>query len=218
MPKELEDGNDEITEIPAPKASDFLKIDLSKARKELKELKARYEGLDPDEYAQLKAEKEERDQRDAESKGNYEKLIGAERKKAEEAQAKYRAAMDKAYEAAVDAALVSAFAANGGKPEHLDNFKVLAKSKLTRDSEGQYVVPETYLGEDGEPIAEFGDFVSIARDKGGLGFAFDPINKAQGSGDTGGKPSPANTTRHVSPAEAGKYLTEIASGEVQVRG
>lgn len=218
MPPEVDDTIDD-----APPVDDLanLKALVSKQNKYIKELERGVRaksGIDLDEYNALKAEKEEREQKEAEAKGQYEKLIGAERKRAEEAQAKYKAAIEKAYESQTDATLVSAFAANGGKPEHLDNFKVLAKSKLTKDAEGQYVIPDAYTNDKGEQITDFAEFVSVARDKDGLGFAFEPVNKSQGSGDTGGKSPLPTTAKFVSPAEAGNYIKEIAAGEVQVKG
>ncbi len=173
-------------------------------------------GFDVAEYESLRAERDSREETEAARRGEFDKLIGAERKKTADAEQRYKTTLAKAQEAAVDAALSGAFSAAGGKPEHLDNFKILAKAKLSKSDDG-YIIPDTYTADDGEPLSDFNDFAKHVRDKGGLGFAFSPVSQAKGSGSMGGKAPNEAGVKYVTPAEAGKHLDAIAKGEVVVR-
>lgn len=188
---------------------------LAKVRAEAKQYKRaaqKASGIDPEIYAQMVAEKEEREELEATRKGDFDKLLGAEKARASAAEKKLQATLAKANESMIDNILSTEFVKAGGKAEHLDNYKVLAKSKLTKDADGAYVLPD---GDDGEPL-EWGAYVTSTRDNG-LGFAFDPINKSKGSGQIGGKEPASAGIKTISPAEAGKYIKEIAAGTVTIK-
>jgi hypothetical protein len=205
-------------EETAPKASDFLKADLAKARAKNKEIMAqlaKFEGIDPDEYLSLKTQREQAEQEQAAKRGEFDKLLKAERDKSSAAELRALEKVAAANESLVKAELSAAFVANGGKAEHVDNFLILAKAKLVKNEDGQYVVPDTFVNAKGEAIADFKSFTNQLASTD-LGFAFNPVNNAAGSGKTGGQAPGSGQPRSVSPAEANQYLSEIAAGTVVV--
>jgi hypothetical protein len=217
-----EAGGDGVPEAgggeTAPKASDFLKADLAKARAKSKELAAqlaKFEGIDPDEYVAMRTAREKDDQEQAAKRGEFDKLLKAEKDKSSAAELRALEKIAAANESLVKAELSAAFVANGGKAEHVDNFLILAKAKLVKNEDGQYVVPDTFVNAKGEAISDFKSFTNQLASTD-LGFAFNPTNNAAGSGKTGGQAPTGGQPRTVSPAEANQYLDEIAGGTVVV--
>lgn len=209
---------DEIeTETPVatpPKAADGLQADLAKARAKLKEANARlaqFEGVDPQEYLALKEAQAQAADEQARKNGEFDKLLAAERAKSAQAEARMKEAAAKAAESVARAELSAAFAANGGKADQLDNFLILAKSKLVVGEDGNYTVPEM------DGITDIKSYVAHLGSSD-LSFAFAPVNQAAGSNKPGGKVPGSGQPRTVTPAEAPNYLAEIADGSVIVQG
>lgn len=214
----MADEIDETAQEPAPKASDFLKADLGKARAESKALKAqmaKYEGIDVDEYFAMREAIAKQKEADSIKRGEFDEIIQAERSKALAAEGRALEAIAKANESLVQANLSAAFVAAGGKAEHAENFTILAKAKLAKNEQGEYVIPDTVVDAKGEPVTDWQGFATHARDNG-LGFAFNPVSGSAGSGKIGGNAPSPTTIKTVSPAEANSYIAEIAAGTVVV--
>lgn len=207
---------DESLDDQPPEGGDIerLTTTLVKVRAEARQYKRaaqKFAGIDPELYRQMVEEKEARELNESTRKGEFDKLLGVQQARAAAAEAKYKDALLQANESMADSQLGAEFIKAGGKPEHVDNYKLLAKSKLTKDEGGAYILPDNTDGE----AMQWGDYVATTKDS--LGFAFEPNNKSKGSGSTGGKEPPVEGVKYVTPAEASRHLEGIASGKVIVR-
>ncbi len=199
-----------------------LEIDLANARKEAKTAKqeaaaakrsaAAFEGIDLEEIAKLKEIETDRQQKELEAKGEYAKSLETFKAQAQQAEARATEAESRANKSLVDAALTMEFIKNGGNKDRLPLF--LRTVDGIEVKEGKIAYP-TVLNDSGSELENLGQYVAHLRETT-LGIYFEPMNQSDGSGDKGGKVPPASYPRTVKPSEAGAYLEQIASGEIQV--
>lgn len=206
-------------DAPLKKAIEAERQNARKAAKEAADLKKRLaalEEIDVEEYKALKSAQEEAKRKKLEEAGEYQKLIAKKDEAITAAEARAQEATAKANKALSKVLLTQAFTANGGDGTVLNHFlKVIGDLEI--DEDGAPVIP-TALRNDGSEIETLEEWVAHVRDTDpAYGIYFRPLNKAQGSGDQGGKAPKSTTVTTVPASEAYKYIDEIAAGTIKVK-
>jgi multidrug efflux pump subunit AcrA (membrane-fusion protein) len=203
-----------------------LKEAIRRERKRADELDKKLKGIDLTEYDRLrKLEEKSRSESEAarkralEEQGKYQELLSEKDALLAAAKAEAAAAKIEAKEIALRSQLVAAFTSSGGIGTQIDNFLTLAKTRISFAEDGSVVYPGDAIKATGEPIATMAEYAVWLREEGGLGFAFEPLNKATGSNAADTRTAAAPTKpKSVSKDEAYLYLKEIAAGEITIKG
>jgi hypothetical protein len=221
--------SDDTSQVPTqepPKPEDDLtglKSALATERARAKAAEDRLKGVDLAEYDRLK-KLEETTKAAAETarknqlaeQGKYKELLAEKDNQLTAAQNEALAAKQEARATALRSDLARAFVSADGIGEQLENFVLIAQSRLKTGEDGSIIYPGDAIKKDGSPINSMSEFAVWLRESGGVGFAFAPLNKANGTNLTTTTTSNPAKPKTVSPSEAYKYLEEIRMGEITI--
>lgn len=196
---------------------DAYKLIVDKERAIARQAKAG-RSTDIEELTLLRSDKEARELKEAEKRGDYEKSLAIQIDRASKAEAKAAAAIAKANRAMMATEMDRQFSIAKGLPQQVENFTTLAAMGLSITDDGQINYPPEALNSEGTPVDSMATYVAYLRDSGKLSFAFEAPAKAAGTNAVGVKapPSPSSGTQTVPLAEAYKYTAEIKAGIIKV--
>lgn len=200
-----------------------LKSALASERARAKAAEEKLKGVDLTEYDRLK-KLEETTKAAAETarknqlaeQGKYQELLAEKDTQLTAAQNEALTARQEARATALRSDLARAFVSADGIGEQLENFVLIAQSRLKTADDGSIIYPGDAIKKDGTPISSMSEYAVWLRESGGIGFAFAPLNKAAGTNAADAKTTAAGKPKTVPMSEAYKYLEEIRMGEITI--
>lgn len=180
----------EETSAKAQENAEKRKQERIETEKKLSDLAKQIEGVDPAEYAKLKAEAEERETKELEAQKNYEALLAKQKDATDKlkAEREQEQADNKAQLTKLKKTML--FTQAGGKPDQLDNFLDTSGRYLALDDDTKEltVLPGTVADDKGTEITVLDDAVKHLSKNSPLSVYFEPESKAKGSPPPGGPP------------------------------
>ena len=173
----------------ALKTAETRKAERIETEKKLAELAKKIEGIDPDKYAQMVKEAEEREEAELEEGKKYAELKAKQEKTVAELQGKLSETEQKSKQQLLNLQKTMAFTKAGGDPDQLDNFLSTSGNYFDLNEEGDLIVtPGSVSDEKGTAFDDIDGALGHLSKNSSLAVFFKAEDQSRGHGGNGGDP------------------------------